>query len=144
MLIKTLEVIHYPASGSTASGEPWESLVYPDPTWGEIEKALARLDRDVYPFLWLHVSEFIEDDPPEHAMDVMGGLGEYAISIELPGRGLTYSDESRGATVVDIWVSDQGSQAEERDLCNDYDLLLKIVRHFAETGEAYPEVNWAK
>jgi hypothetical protein len=64
MLIKTLEVIHYPADGSTASGEPWERLLYPDPTRGEIGKALARLDRDVYPYLWLHISDFIEDDPP--------------------------------------------------------------------------------
>lgn len=137
MLINTLEVIHYPPPGST-----WESLRQRNPTWAEIEEALIRLDRNVYPYLWLHISEPIEYDLPEHAINILGGLGEYAIHIEMPCRQLEYFDESREETIIEIWVSDQGAGTLEKNLCNDFNLLLKIVRHFAETGEPYPGVDW--
>lgn len=142
MLVQTLEIIHYPASGITESGGSWESIYQHDPNWNDIERALRRLDRNVYPFVWLHISEIIDFDMPEHALNVLGGSGEYAIHIELPQNQLDYVDDARGDNIIDVWVSDQGYSTAEKNLCRDFELLLEIVKHFAETGKPYDKAVW--
>jgi len=65
-------------------------------------------------FLMAAYSEPVEYDLPNHALNVLEGLGEYAIHIEMPNRQLEYLDELRGETGIDILVSDQGAGALER------------------------------
>jgi hypothetical protein len=142
MLVRSLEVVHYPASGVTKAGTTWETLDYPSPDWETIVAAVTQLDRDVYPFLWLQIGEHVAWDEPELALNVMGGCGEFALCIFRKGHHLYFRDSSRGKKVIEIWKSDQGSRAAERELCNDLDLVFKIVRHFAETGEPHPGVQW--
>ena len=136
-LVRVLEVVHYPLPGSR-----WETLTHRDPSWQEIESAIGQLDRDVYPYLWLHLAEPIEGEMPENALCVMGGRGEYAIFQSLAGHAAYYRDDRRGDAVVQIWESDQGSSQPESSLCNDLALVLAIAKHFAETGELYPGVAW--
>jgi hypothetical protein len=142
MLVRSLEVVHYPPSGLTKNGSSWETLDYPNPDWQTIDAAVKQLDRDVYPFVWLQIGKHVEWDEPELALNVMGGRGEFALCIFRKGHHLYFRDPSRGKKVIEIWESDQGSRAEERELCNDLNLVLKIVQHFAESGEPYPGVQW--
>lgn len=144
MLIRVLEVIHYPPEGVTAAGESWESIYRREPEWRTIETAIRQLDRDVYPFLWLHIDAPTEFDEPSHSLNVMGGRGEYAISAFRRGAILYYFDGKRDDSTIRIWESDQGSIVRRKDLCHDFALVLEIARYFAETGELYPHVNWCE
>jgi hypothetical protein len=142
MLVRLLEVVYYPPSGVTKSDSAWETLAYPNPDWEAIVAAIDRLDRDAYPMVWLQIGEHVEWEEPELALNVLGGRGEFALCIFSKGHHICLRDPSRGKNVIQIWESDQGSQAQERELCNDRTTLLNVVRHFAETGEPYPGVDW--
>ena len=137
MLVKVMEVIHYPADGSV-----WESTKIHNPTWKAIAAAIRRLDRDEWPFLWLHTGEPVDLDLSEGTLNLMGGRGEYAISFFNRGGETNYWDESRSDKLIRIWESDQGSIQPEKNLCKDLALVLRIAKHFAETGELYDEVAW--
>jgi hypothetical protein len=142
MLVRSLEVVYYPPSGVAKTGSGWESLDYPDPDWVTIISAVNQLDRNSFPFLWLHIGKPVDWDEPELALNVMGGRGEFALCIFKKGDHLYFRDPSRSKKVIEIWESDQGNRVEEKGLCNNPELVLKMVRHFAETGEPYPGVEW--
>ena len=56
----------------------------------------------------------------------------------MPNRQLEYFDELRGETGIDILVSDQGAGALEKNLCNDFDLLLEIAHTSQKLGSFVP------
>jgi hypothetical protein len=142
MLVRLLEVVHYPPSGVTKTGSCWETLAHPDPDWETIVAAIDQLDRDVFPMIWLQIGKHVEWDEPELALNILGGRGEFALCIFRKGHHIYFRDTLRGKNIIQIWESDQGSRAHESELCNDRTKLLKVVRHFAETGEPYPGVDW--
>jgi hypothetical protein len=142
MLVRLLEVVHYSPSGLTQNGTRWEIIASPNPDWEEIVAAIDRLDRNVFPMVWLQIGEHVEWDEPQLALNVLGGRGEFALCIFHKGHHIYFRDLSRGKNVIQIWESDQGSQAQERELRNDRTTLLHIVRHFAETGAPYPGAQW--
>jgi hypothetical protein len=142
MLVRLLEVVHYPASGVTKTGSAWETLAYSNPDWEAIVSSIDQLDRNVYPMIWLQIGRHAEWDEPELALNVLGGSGEFALCIFRKGHHIYFRDLSRGKNTIEIWESDQGSNAQEKELCNDRDVVLKVVRHFAETGEPDPSVKW--
>lgn len=84
----------------------------------------------------------MEWEQPPHALNVLGGQGEYAITIYLPDNILVYVAPSRGTELIRIWVTDQGSTQETRNLCNNMDRVISIAQHFAATGEPSPHVVW--
>src|SRR5262249_41755890 len=127
MRVVLLEVMHYPPDGSH-----WQALETPDPDWPEIEAAIQRLDRDEWPFLWLHTVPRVEGEMPEKGLCVMGGRGEYSLFLSKDDDEVHYDDASRSRTPVRIWESDQGSVVEERSLCSDLGRVLALVRYFAE------------
>ena len=139
MQVMLLEVMHYPPNGAD-----WHTIETPDPDWSAIEATIRRLDRDEWPFLWLHTVPAVENEMPENGLCVMGGRGEYSLFLFKHGAELRYQDTSRGRTPVRIWESDQGSLVEERFLCNDLGRVLAIVRHFAELAELHPGAAWAE
>jgi hypothetical protein len=139
MLVKVLESIHYPPDGSS-----WRSLKTRDPDWPAIEEAIRRLDRDEWPFIWLHIEEPPENDMPNNMFCVMGGRGEYDLSLYRDGDEIHYWDRTRSDEVIRIWVSDQGSYKSYQNLCNDLPLVLEITRRFAESGALHPGVSWDK
>ena len=63
MRVMLLEAIHYPPDGAD-----WRSIETPDPDWPAIEAAIRRLDRDEWPFLWLHTVPAVEGEMPEIAV----------------------------------------------------------------------------
>lgn len=142
MLVEVLEVVHYPPGGASASGSGWDAVEYRHPDWAAIETAVRRLDRNEYPFVWLHTAEPVDGDVPENALCIMGGRGEYSLFLSRDSGEVHYYDETRGDAPVRIWQSDQGSVTTERNLCNDLPTVLRVARHFAGTGELLPEVGW--
>ena len=137
MLVRVMEVIHYPPDGSK-----WDATQTRNPSWKAIAAAIGRLDRDEWPFLWLHTGEPTDIDLLEGSLNVMGGRGEYAVSFYKGGNETHYLDKSRGKKSVRIWESDQGSVQPEKNLCNDLALVLRIAKHFAKTGELSSGVDW--
>jgi len=137
MPVKVMEVIHYPSDGSM-----WKSIQTRNPTLKAIDAAVRRLDRDEWPFLWLHTGEPADIDLLEGSLNVMGGRGEYAISFFKRGGETNYRDESRNDKLIRIWESDQGSIQSEKNLCSDLALVLRIAKHFAKTGKLYDGVGW--
>jgi hypothetical protein len=137
LVVQALEVIHYPPDGSR-----WRSIKTRNPDWAAIETAIRRLDRDEWPYLWLHTAEPVEWEMPENALSVMGGRGEYSLALCKDGDELHYMDESRAATTIRIWESDQGAWQPERFLCNDLDRVLFLVQYFTERAELHPDARW--
>jgi hypothetical protein len=51
-------------------------------------------------------------------------------------------DERLGTNRIDIWTSDQGFSPQERNICYDFDAVLRAARHYYETGELDPLMEW--
>jgi len=141
MLIKRMDVTHYPPGGST-----WESIETAMPDWQMIESVIRRLNRDEWPFVWLHTNPPVGDASPDNMLSIMGGRGEYRVSL-LVSDGVSdsevyYFDPSRGSAIVQVWESDQGFEAPEGELCHDIDRVLSIVRYFADDAKLSPDAYW--
>jgi hypothetical protein len=137
MFIRAIHITEY----HTAAG-PYNCSFIREPSWNEIEFAIRRLDRNLFPFLWLyHEFEALEGELPD--MDVVGGCGEYAIKVnQKDGSVLSAVDLTRSENRIDIWVSDQGASLPEYELCPNVEKTLEIVRLFCESGQLHSEVDW--
>lgn len=51
-------------------------------------------------------------------------------------------DPNKSSQEIKVWTSDQGFADEEKYVTYDSDLVLKIARHFGETGEPLPGAQW--
>ncbi|HET8781340.1 MAG TPA: hypothetical protein VFM63_02895 [Pyrinomonadaceae bacterium] len=49
---------------------------------------------------------------------------------------------ANGTHEVHVWTSDQGFADQERHVTYDSELVLRIAKHFAETGEPSPDAVW--
>lgn len=137
MWVILLDEMHYPPGGSH-----WHTVQTPKPSWRAIEAAIRRLDRDEWPYIWLHTAEPVEGEMPENGLCIMGGRGEYSLFLWKDGGEIHYLDASRSDAPIRIWESDQGSVRRERHLCNDLSLVLTIARRFAESAELHSAVRW--
>jgi hypothetical protein len=142
MLVKKLDVIVYPDAGPF-----WHTETHDEPAWELIENAVRDLDRAEHPFLNIYLHGGRGKSELWYLV-VIGGAGEYGISgnNEDWQECWRYRDKSRpkGPDLIDIWITDQGASFEKTYLCNDLDLVLKICRHFAETGELAPDCYWER
>jgi len=114
------------------------------PTMSDLETAIRRLDRDEWPYVWLHTSKPPKDEFPNNMLEVMGGRGEFAITHYKDGDEICYVDDSRRdqGDYVEIWESDQGRDSIPWQLCNDLATVLIIVGHFNEHGALSPKYTW--
>jgi hypothetical protein len=139
MLITRLEVIVYPQPGYR-----WHEELMDDPNWPEIEAAIRRLDRHEYPFLHLYLAPG-KGSVVRH-LNIIGGKGEYGLTgfDDSDHERFRFRDLSRsnGPDRIEIWTSDQGAAFQETYLCNDLAVVLKVVKHFAETGNLDASVIW--
>jgi hypothetical protein len=71
MQVVLLEEMHYPTDGSHG-----QSVQTPNPSRQTIKAAIHRLDRDEWPYLWLHVTQPVKGQIPENGLCIMGGRGE--------------------------------------------------------------------
>ncbi|MEM7455417.1 MAG: Imm1 family immunity protein [Planctomycetota bacterium] len=138
MVVTLLEAIQYPPRRN------WISLKTESPKWRDIKCAVTRLNRDEWPYVWLHTEPPPDDDMPNNMLCVMGGRGEYALTYYSDGDETEYFDPSRkkDAELLRIWESDQGSERFPRNLCNDLKLTHEIVKHFVKTGQLDDQHQW--
>jgi hypothetical protein len=146
MHVTILESIHYPeasAEGDHARFGP-KPVVTHSPTFDEIEAAIRRLDRDEWPYVWLHTEAPLANEFPNNLFQIMGGRGEYALTLYKDGDEIHYLDRSRRdeGDSIQIWESDQGSDRRCEDLCNDISRVIGITRRFCEFGELDSSVTW--
>ncbi|MFO0941742.1 MAG: hypothetical protein U0930_13380 [Pirellulales bacterium] len=150
MAIIHLYCAHYPDPPQDGNhvrfGDRPEEIDHPD--WNQITTALARLDRDEWPYVWLYSEPPIEDEPPNNMLCVMGGKGLFAITLFKDGDEICFYDKTRlhsGNHSTTIWESDQGREVDEKFLCDSMNELCEIVYLFhtkGELAELVPGKRW--
>lgn len=92
--------------------------------------------------MWLFIGDEDEDATVD-CLTVMGGEGVYWLGLTAGKyEQLRLFDRNKSTDEVTLWTSDQGFADEERYVTYDIDLVLRIVKHFAETGEPLNEAVW--
>jgi hypothetical protein len=135
MLCRVLDVVVYESAGG-----PWHAQEVPDPTWEQVEEAVRRLDRHLYPFVILRLDEEVVND---QQLEIMGGRGAYWVAGTI---GDYYQrrlhDPNRGQERVRVWTSDQGFAESAMYLCSDVEVVLRAARYFCEHGDLDPGLPW--
>jgi hypothetical protein len=137
MPVRCLSFVTY-----AASGREWRIEKVANPTWDQIVASIHRLDKFRYPWVWLFIGDEDEDATVD-CLTIMGGDGVYWVGLSA-GRydQLRLFDPHRGHHEVDLWTSDQGFADQACYVTVDIELVLRVAKHFGETGEPLPEVSW--
>jgi hypothetical protein len=131
--VRFLDVVTYSRDGTRGRREIAE------PRWEQIETAIRKLNRHGRPFIVLRLSESSE----VRYLSILGGKGAYSLEGKSTGlRCRVYHDTTHSDQEIPIWTSDQGLYPPETGVCYDLDLVLKVARHYAETGKLDPSVRW--
>lgn len=124
------------------TGRDWHFEKTRNPTWDQLVAAIQRLDRFRYPWVWLFIGDEDEDATVD-CLTVMGGEGIYWLALTAGKYDqLRLFDPNKGTEEIDVWISDQGFADEERYVTSDLELVLRVAKHFGETGEPLPEAQW--
>ncbi len=116
------------------------------PNWSQIEEAIRRLDQFHYPFL--HLWPTLDGTHHQLTEDcewltLIGGNGEYWFAATIGGRWQNhFINPSGGGEQVQLWSSDQGFAAPDKEVCRDVDVVLNAVRYYAEHGGYDPAIQW--
>ena len=133
--IKVLDVTRYPPGTAR-----FTTRSTPNPTWQQIEQAIRALDHHLLPFIFIGLRDECRG---EECLSVLGGPRGYAISAaDAHGGWLQYCEPSHAGGAVAVWTSDQGYYPEERFVTYDVELVLQVVRYYAERGQLDPSVRW--
>ena len=137
MPVKCLTIVVY---GPTGWGWHLEETL--NPTWDEIVTSIDRLEKFRYPWVWLFIGDET-DDCMVDCLTIMGGEGVYWLALSAgKHEQLRLFDPNKGSHEIKLWTSDQGFADEEKYVTYDRELVLKIAKHFGETGEPLPEAQW--
>jgi immunity protein Imm1 of predicted polymorphic toxin system len=135
LAIRILEVTRYPAGG-----QGYTTRSTPNPTWNQVETAIRALDHHSLPFIFIGLRDACRG---EDCLSVLGGPRGYAISAaDSDGGWMQYCDPSHSGGEVPVWTSDQGYYPPARFVTYDLELVLRVARHYAESGELDPSVKW--
>ena len=133
--IKVLDVTQYAPDGQT-----YTTRSTTGPSWTQIEAAIRALDHRTLPFIFIGL---LDECRGEDCLSVLGGPNGYAISAaDSAGGWLQYCDPSHTGGEVPVWTSDQGYYPEERFVTYDLELVLRVTRYYAESGQLDPSVQW--
>jgi hypothetical protein len=124
----------------------WRDEQLPMPTWPQIEEAIRRLDKFHYPFLslWPMLDQSLHELTDEREwFNIIGGKGEYWFAATIGGQWENRFMNAAGSNLqVELWTSDQGFAAPEKEVCRDIDLVLRAARFYAEYGGYDPSISW--
>jgi hypothetical protein len=124
------------------SGWGWQSEKIANPTWDQVVTSIRRLDKFHYPSVLLFIGDN-DEDPTVDCLTIMGGEGVYWVALSAGKYDqLRLFDPDKGSKEVALWESDQGYSDHEFHVTYDIDLILRIARHFVETGEPLPQATW--
>ena len=137
MAVRCLSFVEY---GETGWG--WHLEKIRNPTWDDILVSVHRLDKFRYPWVWLFIGDNDEDSTLD-CLTIMGGDRIYWVAL-CAGKfdQLRLFDPNKSGKEVDLWTSDQGFSDYEFHTTNDIELVLRIAKHFGETGEPLQEATW--
>jgi hypothetical protein len=136
MAVSRLDITTY----ETARG-PYHTETVDNPTWEAIQGAISRLDRCLYPFIWLYKdTNTLDGSLPD--FEVTGGDNAYAVVIRSGGEELWLQNPNAGDEEIDVWISDQGASIPARQVCPLLGEVLLAARHFYEHGKPNPESMW--
>lgn len=119
-----------------------------DPSWNDIQTTFSGLDGQTYPALFLTRDDQLVSFP---SLTVIGGPDEYAVSFErVPtnGRGTferlklinpSRFNEFQSSGWCGIGKGYHNYEVELEYLTSDRELVLRIIQHFAHTGEWYSQ-----
>jgi hypothetical protein len=137
MPVRCLSFVTYSESGSD-----WHLEKVANPAWDRIVAAVHRLDRFRYPWVWLFIGEEDEDATVD-CLTIMGGGGVYWVGLSAgPYIQRRLFDPSKGQHEVPLWTSDQGFADRACYVTEDVEIVLRIAKHFGETGEPLPGAGW--
>lgn len=136
MEAKLLSVTHY-----DETGWKWHNERIENPVWEQIEKSIRQMDRFRRPFVHLHLQADVLDTD---FLAICGGDGIYAPSAALGDGYPNYYDASKSNDEIAVWTSDQGYYPEEKYVCYDLELVLRVAYHYAQFGELSPAVVWQR
>jgi hypothetical protein len=74
--------------------------------------------------------------------EVVGGDGQYFVAIRGEGYDLTFTDPSRGAEEIDVWISDQGASFPASNVCPDLERVIEAARVFFVNGTPSSSIPW--
>ena len=137
MTIKLMKVFEYDRTGWNC-----QETDVRDPSLEEIEAAVLRLNKFEFPFVWF----FVSADVPEGAvpdLSIMGGDCDYVISTfdgNRTDRHMKFPSHSHKR--IDVWLSDQGCDFEEKLICHDVGFVLDVVAGYAKSGTFPSATIW--
>jgi hypothetical protein len=137
MPVRCLTFVEY-----AENGRDWhlEKLRFPD--WDRIVASVHRLDRFHYPWVWLFIGDG-DEDATVNCLTIMGGKGAYWIGLSAGKYDqLRLFNAGNGQQEVDLWTSDQGFADRACYVTDDVQLVLRVAKHFGETGEPLPDASW--
>lgn len=137
MPVRCLSILEY---GETGWG--WHLEKISNPTWDEVFVSVRRLDKFRHPWVSLFIGEN-EADPTLDCLTIMGGEGVSWVALSAGKHDqLRLFDPNKSSQEVDLWTSDQGFADCEYHTTNDMELVMRIAKHFGETGQPLPDAIW--
>jgi hypothetical protein len=137
MSVRSLSFVTY-----QENGWDWQLEKVVNPTWHDIVAFVRRLDPFRHPWVWLFIGE-TDDDVLVDCLTIMGGEGGYWIGLSAGKyEQLRLFNPDKGEKDVAVWTSDQGFADKACYITDDLDLVLRIAKHFGETGEPLPDAPW--
>ena len=74
---------------------------------------------------------------------VMGGDGDYVLSsFDGERRDRLMKFASHSSERIDVWLSDQGCDIEEKFVCHDISFVLDVLARYVESGSFPPDTVW--
>jgi hypothetical protein len=110
-----------------------------DPDWAEIETAIKQLDGKKFTLVTLNVG----DEVP--SMTIGGGAnGIYVVHVTFDNSAF-YSllNPSGTERKISLIVGAQRGEFEEKE-CVSLDMVLRVAKHFYETGQMDKNLSWDK
>jgi hypothetical protein len=114
---------------------PWQDHRVDQPSWNDIEAAIRKMDNDCFPIVLLSCRELDEDEngfDDEDAFHAIGGNGQFALLHCMAE--WQYEDPDGGERDVRLWESDQGFFCLEKNIIEDIERVLRLVKEFYQTG----------
>ena len=132
-MINNIDVVKY-----ADDGRSWDSEKFSRPAFDAIKESILRLDRFIYPFVFLNLSEDDEGDQ----MGITGGRGEYHVEVREGKHYFQIFDADRTSKVSCVWESDQGFETNEFHLINSANKVLDIAKYYFDHNKRDPSVEW--
>jgi hypothetical protein len=138
VFVKRLDVIEY-----TDGGRCWHAKSTSRPSWSLIEGAIRRLDKFSFPFLFLCLDEDARGTDHDDRLEIMGGDGDFWVAGTFDGYfQRRFVNPGGGDNEIAVWTSDQGFGDEDRYICHDVEVVVRVARYFFDHRDFDPSVAW--